>query len=267
MTLLKNSNNHKQLSSILTLSKILFLRELKSQHRESFLGYFWILLPTIIFVGTFALAQKANILAPTKTDAPLPIFILTGLIYWQLFADTLLGLVRGFSKAKKLMLKITFPVEAMMASSLYEGVFQFLIKCVLLIAGFLFYGIHPGWALAYAPVAAILIFLLGVSMGFILVPLTFFIPDLEKILPTVVNVLMLATPVFYSAEQSSTTSWIAQINPIAVHIEVLREVLLLPNPVIASSQIFFMVALLGLLPLSFYAFRRSQNAIRDRIGN
>lgn len=249
------------------LSFLLFKRELKSQNRETFLGYFWILLPTLIFSGSFIIAQKSNILAPVETTVPFPIYLLTGLIYWQLFADSVMAIVDGYKKARKLMMKITFPVEAMVISSIYEAMFQFAVKWLLLFGTFLYCQFNPGIGLLYAPLAAFLIMLFGVAVGFFLNPIIFFVPDLEKILPSALNVWMLATPIFYATSQSSITMIIARLNPVAAHLEVVRNFLFSQSDRIHWTDSLSIAISVLFLPVAYYFFNRAQPFIRDRIGN
>src|SRR3984957_18917231 len=67
----------------------LFARNLRSQYRQSFLGYIWILLPPLATALLWVYLNWTQTLAIRHTDIPYPIYVLTGTMLWQVFSDAL----------------------------------------------------------------------------------------------------------------------------------------------------------------------------------
>src|SRR5258708_16642469 len=61
----------------------LFLRNLRSQYRQSVLGYLWILLPPVATMLLWVYLNWTKALTIGSTDIPYPIYVLTGTLLWQ----------------------------------------------------------------------------------------------------------------------------------------------------------------------------------------
>jgi lipopolysaccharide transport system permease protein len=67
----------------------LVLRDLSARYRQSVLGYFWTVTPTIVTVVIFSYLNRLRILPIGETEIPYPCYVLLGLTVWQLFASGL----------------------------------------------------------------------------------------------------------------------------------------------------------------------------------
>ena len=66
----------------------LFIRDLKSQYRQSFLGFIWVLVPPLLTAGLWVFLNNNKIINVAETKIPYPLFVMIGTILWQVFAES-----------------------------------------------------------------------------------------------------------------------------------------------------------------------------------
>ena len=64
----------------------LFLRDVKSMYKQSFIGVFWTLIIPFFALGTFIVLNSSGIITLGDINAPYPIFAVLGLAFWQIFS-------------------------------------------------------------------------------------------------------------------------------------------------------------------------------------
>ena len=156
----------------------LFVRDISARYRQSLLGVFWAFLPPIITGLVFIILQSKKIINFGETDILYPVFVLVGTTLWQLFSESLNAPLNSVTRAKSMLAKINFPREALIVSAFYHVLFSLLIKLVILVGIFLFFGVQATWGLLLAPLAIVMIILLGMTIGLLLTPLGMLYTDL-----------------------------------------------------------------------------------------
>ena len=68
----------------------LFLRDLTGRYKQSLLGFFWVIVPPLIMVGTFVVINRAGILNVGEMNVPYPVYVLIGTALWQVFTGSLI---------------------------------------------------------------------------------------------------------------------------------------------------------------------------------
>src|SRR5688572_18986408 len=67
----------------------LFLHSLRANYRQSRLGYVWLLLPPLATTATWVYLSSIRVLDVGPTETPYTVYVLTGTILWQVFAEAL----------------------------------------------------------------------------------------------------------------------------------------------------------------------------------
>lgn len=65
----------------------LFVRGLQASYSRSWLGYLWLLAPPLATAATWVYLHSANVLEVGPTRLPYTVFVLTGAVLWQVFAE------------------------------------------------------------------------------------------------------------------------------------------------------------------------------------
>ena len=90
----------------------LFLRDLKAQHRQAFLGYLWLIIPPIMTAIVWLMMNKQKIISVDTGEVPYPVFVLIGTTIWGAFSATLLAPSESIFNSREVFVKLNVSVEA-----------------------------------------------------------------------------------------------------------------------------------------------------------
>ena len=193
----------------------MFTRDIKAAHRQSLLGYVWILLPPIASMLMFGFLQRQNILNVGETDIPYPAFVLTGMLLWEAFASAIGAPMAAVSGASAMLTKLNFPREALLLTSLYHIFFNLGLKLLLLVPVYLYFQV-PFHAIAVAgPLGVLSLVLFGFAIGLWLVPLGLLYQDVGRLLGMAMGAWFLVTPVIYPPPTRWPATLVNTLNPVS----------------------------------------------------
>jgi len=201
----------------------LFVRDVSAQFRQSLLGITWAFLPPLLTGLLFILLKSQQVIDFGPTEIPYPVFVLIGTIYWQVFVDALNTPLKSVTAARPMLVRIHFPREALILASLYLVVFNALLKLIVLVGVFVYFGIQPTLGLLLAPVAIALLILLGLAIGLALTPIGLLYTDVASGLLVATQLWFFATPIVYPPPTSLPLSLLATWNPVSPLLSGARE--------------------------------------------
>ncbi|MBW1795618.1 MAG: ABC transporter permease [Deltaproteobacteria bacterium] len=225
----------------------LFVRDISAKYRQSILGVFWAFLPPIVAGLVFIILQSKKVVNFGETDIPYPVFVLVGTTLWQLFTESLNAPLSAVIQAKPMLAKINFPREALIVSAFYQILFSLLIKSVIIVGIFLVFRVQVTFGLLLAPLAILMLILMGISLGLLLTPLGTLFTDIQSSLMMGTQFLFFVTPVVYPPPQTFPYSLITTLNPVSPILMGARD--LLTKGVITNIGPFLVVSCLTLVAL------------------
>ena len=192
----------------------LFLRDLRAQYRQAFLGYVWIVLPPLASMLAWWFVQSQEVLRIAETSVPYPIFALAGLVFWDTFTQALAFPLQQLQAALPMMAKIRFAHEAIGLAAFLQVTLNGLLRLLLfaVVAGVMGWPISPAMLLAVIPM--ILLVLLGLSTGLVLATAGLLYEDLARSLPMLSGLWFVLTPVVYPLSPSARLIWLNPVSPI-----------------------------------------------------
>jgi lipopolysaccharide transport system permease protein len=227
----------------------LFLRDVSARYRQSALGYAWALLPPIVTTLTFVLLSRSGVLSAGRTGMPYPVYVITGTLLWQLFADAMGSPIKTVTAAKVMLSKINFPREALLIAGVLDVLFNALVRMVLLVAAFAAYRIVPPASAPLALLGVAAILCTGFTLGLLLTPLGLLYTDIGQALTLMLSFWMLLTPVVYNPPSGGALDLLTKINPVSPLIVVTREWLttgtasqLVPAAAVTGTALVFLIA-------------------------
>src|SRR3989338_4046322 len=122
------------------LIKHLTLREIKARYKQSFLGFFWVVLNPFfqMLILSFVFSQ---VLRFSDLGVPYPIFLYAGLLPWTFF-NTALGAAMGsLVENAALLKKIYFPREILVLSVLLAKTIDFFLASLVFLVLMLWFQI------------------------------------------------------------------------------------------------------------------------------
>ncbi len=205
----------------------LFKRDFLAVYKKSFLGVAWVLLLPIFGVIPVIYMKAANVLQPGVEGVPYPAYALLSISIWQMFAGTVLLCSQALSSASTLILQVKFPHEALLVKQCAQQLAMSLLALVLSAVVLVAYGVVPSWKAALLPLMAAPIFFLGAGIGLVLSVLSVVVPDLDRALGYVLQLLLFVTPVVYSAKvDNAALRAVITWNPLTYLIGDARDIVL-----------------------------------------
>jgi homopolymeric O-antigen transport system permease protein len=210
-----------------TLAWRLFRRDIAAQYRQMAIGYLWAVVPSVLLTVIWATLNSSGIVQVKTggTDVPYAVFVLTGMIFWQLFVDALNAPLKQLSVNRSMLNRVSFPTEALFISGVAQVMFSFLFKLIVLAAALAIFTvpIQSTAALVVFPAAGLVI--LGTAVGLLVAPLGLLFKDVEQGLPLAIAPLLFLTPVLYSTEVGGAIGKIMNINPLTPMFVGIRDLL------------------------------------------
>jgi lipopolysaccharide transport system permease protein len=243
----------------------LAVRDVSALYRQSILGVFWAFIPPLVSALLFIVLQQRRVVNIPDPGMPYALFVLVGTTLWQAFADAVNAPLKVMTQAKPFLAKINFPREALILSALYQSLFGFLFKALLIVGALVYFHVPIGWnsLLALGPV--FLLICLGTSIGLVLTPLGMLITDIASMLLVALQLGFFLTPVIYPPPESFPYSLLASWNPVSPYLLASRELLVLgtvsnPYAVLAVTGALAAVTLAG-----WVVYRVSMPIVIERI--
>lgn len=243
----------------------LFLRDFTSRHKQSLLGWLWIVLMPLMTMGTFLLLNMSGIIKIGRIDIPYPIFGLVSFSIWNIFSNGLAMTTNSVTGAGGLVQKINFSKDSLVFASFGQVVIDFLIRVVLTLGVFLLYGRVPPASLLLFPVVLLPLVLLTLGMGMVTSLLQAISKDIVSFVNLGTGFLLLLMPIMYSAEQTGILGKLNAINPLYYLVIVPRDIMLYGE--VRHLAGFVLSGILGLVVFVFgwMFFYLSQTKLAERI--
>ena len=193
---------------------ILFMRDLKAQFRQSYLGYIWLIAPPLMTTGAWLFLNQSKIVTSADTGMPYAVFVLIGSIFWQSFVGGVMGPLGAFNGGKPVFMKLKVPPEAFVAAGGARAAFNFLISLVLVIPVFLAYGVMPAATIFLLPVVMLAMYLLSESIGMLLIPIGSLYTDIPRAADLALRFAMFLAPVVYAIPTEGPLRTVMLYNPL-----------------------------------------------------
>jgi len=244
----------------------LMIRDISAQYRQTALGYFWAVFPPLVTSLIFILLKGSQVMVADDGAVPYPVFVLTGMICWQLFVDALNAPLKVATESKAILGKINFPRESFILSGLGQVLFSFSIKVVLLAGVFLIFGVPLKWTALLVPLPLLGLLLMGTMLGILLMPIGLLFKDIQSALLIATSGLVFITPVGYSGPVQGILGKLVAYNPVTPALTAARDMLFTGYPAQIPTLVLIFGITLLLLFVGWVIYRLAIPIIIERIG-
>ena len=238
-------------------------RDIKVRYKQAVLGIAWALLQPLLTV--LILTVVFGILLQTPSQGlPYPLFAISALLPWQLFANALQRSSISLVGNANLITKIFFPRLAIPLSSVMAALVDFGVSFFVLIGMMVYYRYMPGWNILLLPVIILFALLTALSVGLWLSAINVQYRDVQHMVPFIVQVWMYASPIVYPIDIIPEGIWrtLYGLNPMVGVIQSYRWALLGGDQPDATMLISIVVVII-LLVSGVYYFRRMEKTFAD----
>jgi ABC-type polysaccharide/polyol phosphate export permease len=217
--------------------------DIKQRYRRSVIGPFWITIATLIFVGIMTFLYSALFNESFVSFLP---FAAAGLVMWGLISAALTEGTRVFIDQSAAIKQLPLPLPVHVLRMLWQ---QFVIMlhnaaAILLILILMRQSVNFKIILVVPAMALVLVNLSWISILLGVIGARF--RDVPIIVSSLMPIVFLATPVFWKPDMlPANRVWVADFNPIANFIEVVRAPLLGSAPAASVWLACIVVAVAG----------------------
>lgn len=244
---------------------MLFTRDLRAGHRQSLLGYLWLVLPPFSISAIWVILRSQKIIQ-IETGIPYILFVLTGMMTWTSFVAFLTAPQAGLKAGRSVIMKLNVPAEAFIMASLLKVSFESLIRFLTLIPVYLMVGYIPTVNLLLLPVALVCCFSVACAIGLILTPIGELYDDIGKGINVTTRMIMYSVPVIFPLGREGWLNDVLEANPLTPGIMFVRDTLTGGSMEWAGSAMTIGGAALVACAVSILLFRVSRPHLVERMG-
>ena len=201
------------------LLKQLVRRDILTRYKRSVLGVAWTMLNPL---GTMLILSFvfSNLF---KAEQFYPVYVLTGLLTWNFFAQGTNAAMSGLLWGGSLMKQIYVPRTIFGLSAIGTALVNLLLSLVPLLFVILISGAPLYWAWIFLPVAILLLFSFTLGFGLIISTLAIYYPDVAEMYQVVLSAWFYLTPIVYPESIiPEHLRWFFQINPLYHMVKLFR---------------------------------------------
>ena len=247
---------------------VLAWRDIAVRYKQTALGALWAILQPFVTMVVFTFIFHNLGKVPSDFNAPYPIFLYVGLLFWEYYANTVTNAANSMVANAPLIQKIYFPRLIIPATAATTGLVDFSLAAGVLAGMMVYYGYCPSLAgILLIPMLLICAVLSALGVGLFLASMNVRYRDIRHVLPFFLRIMMFVTPVIYSAglldSRPMLKTLMLWLNPISGVIAGARAAILGRGPVDWSviAITFFMSVVFFMLGL--YYFRNTERGFAD----
>ncbi len=238
-------------------------RDLKVRYKQTIVGVGWAIFQPFMTMVVFSVFF-GNLLKVPSDNIPYPIFVYTGLLFWQFFSGALSSTSSTLISNQSIITKVYFPRLILPLSAVVTELVDFAVAGVMLIVLMFYFHYTPHIAgLLILPLLLIITFLAAVGGGLFLASINVKYRDVRYVLPYFIQMLLFITPVIYPSSIAGKWSWVLAVNPMTGVIKAARGALLGTEPINWTLLMISLVAVSVLMIIGVYFFKKTERYFAD----
>ncbi len=240
-------------------------KELKVRYKQTAVGVAWAVFQPFITMVVFSMFFGQLLKVPSD-GIPYPIFVYTGLLFWQFFSSALSNTSNILIQNQAIITKVYFPRLILPLSTVATKLVDFLIGAVILVGMMIYYGYMPNLiGLLIIPLLLLITFFASVGLGIFLASINVKYRDVQYVLPFFIQLLLFVTPVIYPASIIGKYSKILALNPMMGVIQSARAAILGTTALNWTLIGLSLLATVILMVIGIYTFKKAEGSFADLI--
>lgn len=256
------------ISELWKFKELLFFltwRDIKIRYKQTTIGVAWAIIQPVfsMVIMSVVFGKLANM---PSDNIPYPIFVYTGLLFWNFFSTALTDTSNILITNKAIVTKIYFPRLILPLSSVLTKFVDFFISSLVLGGLMIYYGFTPDpLSIIVIPILIATTFMASVGGGLLLASVNIKYQDIRYAMPYFMQVLIYITPVIYPASIAGKYSWVLAFNPMTGVINTARATVLGTTPINWLLMGISFFACLALIVAGIIYFKKTERYFADII--
>ena len=264
------SFNFKEVWRYKDLILLLVKRDFVTGYKQTLLGPVWIVAQSIISTLMFTLTFSK--IANLQTQGiPAFLYYLTGLTFWNYFADNINKNANTFSSNASIFGKVYFPRLAMPFSMFISSTFKLGIQFIIFFIVWMYFiyangtfQIHLTY-LILLPLVIATLGLMGLSIGLIVTSLTTKYRDFNFLIGYVIQFLMFFSCIVLALPAEGKYRTVLMLNPIVPLIETIKYMFLGIGNLSIPHLIYSFVFTILLFLIGVIVFNKTEKTFMDTV--
>ncbi|MCP4748910.1 MAG: ABC transporter permease [Desulfobacteraceae bacterium] len=240
----------------------LFLRELKTRFGSQKFGYFWAIMEPAAIIAVFWVMFGLS-LRKTLPGIDYPMFLMTGMLPWQLFANITNRSMAAFEANRGLFnYRQVKPIDPLIARVFVEGLVYFTVFLLFMSLGkFLGFDAAIDDIFGLSLILAQLLFF-SFSFGLLCAVIGTFSENYTKIIKIMLRPLFFSSGIFFTvATVPDKYKWLLLWNPILHFMELIRTYYFAAFQTQDASRIYTIFWTVGVSILALWLYSKLKNKI------
>lgn len=181
------------------LFAILAWRDISVRYKQTAIGMAWAVLRPVLTMVVFTVVFGRIAKLPSDGSAPYSLMVFAGIVPWFLFSSILSEASSSLLGNANLITKVYFPRLVMpLAAATVAGV-DFLINTTIFIILLFYFGLVPGWQIAFLPLFVLLAVIASIGPALFIAALNVKYRDFRYIIPFIIQLGLYISPVGFSS--------------------------------------------------------------------
>lgn len=243
--------------------------DLKARFARSKLGGLWMVIHPLSQVLIFALILSEVLSAKlpgVDNKYAYALYLLAGMLFWSLFAETIGKFLTLFVENGNLMKKIAFPRICLPIIAGGTMVVNNVLLGIAIFGVFAVLGHSPGAQVVWLPMLIAINLLLAMSLGMLLGVLNVFMRDLGQVVPVILSALFWLTPIVYnlSVLPERFQLWF-KLNPLHALVTSYQNILVYGKPPEWAGLLYLTLVAMALAVGALFVFRKASPEMVDSL--
>lgn len=203
----------------------LVISGLKSQNKNSFLGYFWWLLDPLL--GTAIYYFVVVVLFGRGGGPDFGVYLVVGMIAWRSISATLSTASRSILSKSGIITQVYLPKANLPLGAAITQLINFGFGLVVIGIFFLVLRIVPGITILWLPFIVLMQFFFMVAIALPVAYMSVFVRDMENVITHLTRLWFFGSPVIWRVEMiPERLKWLLELNPMAYFLSAYRNALI-----------------------------------------
>jgi ABC-type polysaccharide/polyol phosphate export permease len=238
-------------------------RDIQARYKQSVLGIYWAIINPLVYAALLTFIFS-HVLHSQTGSVPHSLFVLSGLLGWNLFANGIGSALVSVSSFATLMAKVKFSREVLPIASVMARWVDFSVTLGAVLLHMALAGVHVTPAALWIVPLVISMTLVTVGVSLVIAATNVYFRDTAQIVQLVLNLGFLASPIVYPVEAFPTgLQFIFWINPASIILHFMRRALVYGEAPDAGPAFGLFVMSVGVALGGFAVFNRMQRRFAE----
>lgn len=231
-------------SNSLELFLILSKRDISVRFKQTALGMIWAIIRPVTTMLVFLFAYKNVTNISNISGYPIQIVIYSGILFWNLFANSFQSVSNSILLSSNLISKVYFPRMIILFSAIAVSIIDFIFGLFVYFILALYFKINISFNILLLPIAVLITLFISIGLGAIFASFSVKKRDLLQIIPIIVQYGFFVTPIVYTSIEFYLKPWFkiyTIINPLVGLVEFFRFTLIRGYQVLSLNEILISV--------------------------